>query len=149
PPLYGPAPRPPPFERVTVQDVERRRPRVPSPETPPGPPEAPSPAVTRAPVTASPSPPAERTVPPAAAPSSAVPDGAIGPPAPAVAGAPAKGRILVIDDEGAIREMARDILESGGYEVVTVVDGVDALEVCGEGWGRVGVETVDMVMPRM
>ena len=140
---------PPPFERVTVQDVERRRPRVASPETTPGPPEAPSPAVTRAPVTASPSPPAERTVPPAAAPSSAVPDGAIGPPAPAVAGAPAKGRILVIDDEGAIREMARDILESGGYEVVTAVDGVDALEVYREEWGRIDLVLLDMVMPRM
>jgi len=78
-----------------------------------------------------------------------VPDGAIGPPAPAVVGAPAKGRILVIDDEGAIREMARDILESGGYEVVTAVDGVDALELYREEWGRIDLVLLDMVMPRM
>jgi CheY-like chemotaxis protein len=55
----------------------------------------------------------------------------------------------VIDDEGAIREMARDILESSGYEVVTAVDGVDALEVFRREWGRIDLVLLDMVMPRM
>ncbi len=62
---------------------------------------------------------------------------------------PPKGRILVIDDEGVIREMARDILENNGYEVVTAMDGVDALEVFRQEWGRIDLVLLDMVMPRM
>jgi two-component system, cell cycle sensor histidine kinase and response regulator CckA len=45
--------------------------------------------------------------------------------------------------------MARDILENAGYEVVTAVDGVDALEVYRREWGRVDLVLLDMVMPRM
>jgi two-component system cell cycle sensor histidine kinase/response regulator CckA len=70
-------------------------------------------------------------------------------PAPVPGRAAAKARILVIDDEKAIREMARDILETGGYEVVTAVDGVDALEVYRQEWGRIDLVLLDMVMPRM
>jgi CheY-like chemotaxis protein len=36
-------------------------------------------------------------------------------------------RILVVDDEPSIRETVRQILESGGYEVLTAVDGLDGL----------------------
>ena len=86
-----------------------------------------------APIAAGPAPPAE----------------APAPSAPSATGSSAKGRILVIDDEGAIREMARDILESSGYEVVTAVDGVDALEVFRREWGRLDLVLLDMVMPRM
>jgi two-component system, cell cycle sensor histidine kinase and response regulator CckA len=45
--------------------------------------------------------------------------------------------------------MARDILETGGYEVATAVDGVDALEVYRQEWGRIDLVLLDMVMPRM
>jgi len=78
-----------------------------------------------------------------------MPEAATEPPAPATASVPAKGRILVIDDEGAIREMARDILENAGYSVVTAVDGVDSLEVYRREWGRIDLVLLDMVMPRM
>ncbi len=67
----------------------------------------------------------------------------------AAAKTPARGRILVVDDEAAIREMARDILESNGYEVVLATDGVDALEVYRNEWGRIDLVLLDMVMPRM
>jgi len=82
----------------------------------------------------------------ASVPDTGVPDS----PAQPTASAPAtKGRILVIDDESAIRMMARDILESAGYEVVTATDGVDALDVFRREWGRIDLVLLDMVMPRM
>src|SRR6202043_3379834 len=41
-------------------------------------------------------------------------------------------RVLVVDDEPSIREVARAILESEGYEVLTVADGLDGLNaLCG------------------
>jgi len=38
--------------------------------------------------------------------------------------------ILVVDDEEAIRETTRAVLETHGYQVVTAEDGVEALSVC-------------------
>jgi len=55
----------------------------------------------------------------------------------------------VVDDEPAIREMARDILESSGFEVVLATDGVDALDVYRREWGRIDLVLLDMVIPRM
>jgi signal transduction histidine kinase/ActR/RegA family two-component response regulator len=60
-----------------------------------------------------------------------------------------KRRILVVDDEEAIRDMMRDILGTAGYEVVVAHDGVDALEVYSREWGRISLVLLDMVMPRM
>ncbi|ACC97653.1 Response regulator receiver modulated diguanylate cyclase [Elusimicrobium minutum Pei191] len=40
----------------------------------------------------------------------------------------ANERILIADDNNAIRELVEDILKDAGYEVVTAVDGDDALE---------------------
>lgn len=45
----------------------------------------------------------------------------------AVASAQFRHRILVVDDEPSVREMARQILESEGYEVLTANDGLGAL----------------------
>ena len=59
------------------------------------------------------------------------------------------GRILVVDDEHAIREVASDILRLRGYEVVLAKDGVEALEVYREHWGRIDLVLLDMVMPRL
>ena len=58
-------------------------------------------------------------------------------------------RILVVDDEIAIREMMRDILESNGYAVVMASNGVEALEVYRQEWGRLALVLLDMVMPKM
>ncbi|HEU4402028.1 MAG TPA: GAF domain-containing protein [Candidatus Polarisedimenticolia bacterium] len=61
----------------------------------------------------------------------------------------AEGRILVVDDEEALRELARDILQGRGYDVIFAKDGVDALEVYRQNWGRVSLVLLDMVMPRL
>jgi signal transduction histidine kinase/ActR/RegA family two-component response regulator len=133
---------PHPFERVTVVQVDRRRPR-------------PSQDDSSAARPGLPGPPAMETS-PADSQESLAPRDPVPPPGPGAApeaakraGAPVKGRILVIDDEGAIREMARDVLQSNGYEVVTAVDGVDGLDVFRREWGRVDLVLLDMVMPRM
>jgi signal transduction histidine kinase len=92
------------------------------------------------------------TAPPEATPAAAAPAPDPGPApgrdtaAPAADGRP---RIMVVDDEIAIREMMRDILESSGYSVVTAANGVEALEVYRQEWGRVALVLMDMVMPKM
>jgi CheY-like chemotaxis protein len=43
-----------------------------------------------------------------------------------------EGRILVVDDEEAIREVLRDLLESMGYEAVTCADGHEAVRLVEE-----------------
>ena len=40
----------------------------------------------------------------------------------------ANARILAVDDSPTILEMIKAILQSGGYEVITAVDGAEALE---------------------
>ena len=58
-------------------------------------------------------------------------------------------RILVVDDEEALRELARDILESRGYEVLLAKDGVEALTIYRKHWGRIAMVLLDMMMPRL
>lgn len=48
-------------------------------------------------------------------------------------------RILVADDEKAVRDMLRDVLASEGYEVETVSDGLQALET-------VKTKTFDLIL---
>jgi PAS domain S-box-containing protein len=58
-------------------------------------------------------------------------------------------RILVVDDEVSVREIARRTLEAHGYRVETAADGAEALQVfakCPEPFGAV---VTDMVMPVM
>ena len=43
------------------------------------------------------------------------------------------GKILVIDDELFFREMLRDTLVEGGFEVVTAKDGVEGVELYKKG----------------
>jgi signal transduction histidine kinase len=63
-------------------------------------------------------------------------------------GSPAK-RILVVDDEPLLRDMAAEMLRSRGYEVLLAPDGVVALEIYRQEWGRVDLVVLDMVMPRL
>ena len=56
-------------------------------------------------------------------------------------------RILVVDDEPSIRETAKAILESEGYEVLTVADGFDALHALSKSLPDVIIS--DLNMPRM
>jgi len=57
--------------------------------------------------------------------------------------------ILVVDDEPALVDLARMTLEAGGYEVLTALDGRQALELCADQKDRVDLLLTDMNMPRM
>ena len=59
----------------------------------------------------------------------------------------ARRRILVVEDDDAMRTLLEDVLAGAGYEVVAVADGFDALQV----FAAVAVDVVvtDMVMPGM
>jgi CheY-like chemotaxis protein len=59
----------------------------------------------------------------------------------------ALGRVLVIDDSEVIRQLIAMNLEFEGFEVVTAVDGQDALDKILE--VRPDVVTIDVKMPRM
>jgi signal transduction histidine kinase/ActR/RegA family two-component response regulator len=119
--------------------------------------EPPRPAAARpAPVTMSPAAgPDEPGAPAAEAERPAAPAPSAGPQpepqrSPAAVAAPAgHGRILIVDDEPALRDMMQDVLTTAGYEVILASDGVEALEVYRQEWGRIDLVLLDMVMPRM
>jgi CheY-like chemotaxis protein len=56
--------------------------------------------------------------------------------------------VLVVDDEGDIREILREALEWSGYAVSTANDGQEALEVLAK-MEKPGVIYLDLMMPRM
>jgi two-component system cell cycle sensor histidine kinase/response regulator CckA len=57
--------------------------------------------------------------------------------------------ILVVEDENAVRALARHVLESHGYTVLEARDGEDALELAQHYHGRIHLLVTDLVMPRM
>jgi two-component system, cell cycle sensor histidine kinase and response regulator CckA len=57
------------------------------------------------------------------------------------------GTILLVEDEGALREVASEYLRSKGYEVVEAGDGESALEFCKSHKGRIDLLITDIVMP--
>ncbi|NWJ40720.1 MAG: CHASE domain-containing protein [Geothrix sp.] len=59
------------------------------------------------------------------------------------------GTILVVDDEEAVRLVARDMVRSMGFEVVTAEDGVQALARFREASGRICAVLMDLTMPHM
>ena len=63
---------------------------------------------------------------------------------PVMAGA---GRVLVVDDDDVIRQLITVNLELEGFDVVTAVDGQDALDKVKD--ARVQVVTLDVMMPRL
>jgi len=71
-------------------------------------------------------------------------------PAPTVsAPLPAKGRILVVDDEPVIRHVLAARLRTLGYDVMTCADGAQAVEAYQEAKGRTDLVILDMVLPRL
>ena len=54
-------------------------------------------------------------------------------------------RIMVVDDEEVIRDLLREILSTGGYEVETVEDGREALHLLAS--ESFNLMIVDIVMP--
>ncbi|WP_280723669.1 response regulator [Kitasatospora sp. MAA4] len=57
------------------------------------------------------------------------------------------GRVLVVDDNEAIRRLIRVNLELEGFEVVTAADGAECLEVVRR--VKPDVVTLDVMMPRL
>jgi PAS domain S-box-containing protein len=57
--------------------------------------------------------------------------------------------ILIVEDEGAVRKLAKYILESIGYTVLDARDGQEALEIVQSYVGPIHLLVTDLVMPRM
>jgi len=64
-------------------------------------------------------------------------------------GAAGAETILVVEDEGAVRNLAKRILDGAGYTVLTAANGGEALVICGRQQGSVGLVLTDVVMPGM
>ncbi|MBU2532737.1 MAG: response regulator, partial [Alphaproteobacteria bacterium] len=59
------------------------------------------------------------------------------------------GRVLVVEDEDAVRIFATEALKRQGYEVLQAVDGLEALEIMEEEDYRVDIVVSDVKMPEM
>jgi signal transduction histidine kinase/CheY-like chemotaxis protein len=57
--------------------------------------------------------------------------------------------VLLVDDEPAIRTLAKRILEMQGYRVLLAEDGLDALETFTEMREHIGLVILDLTMPRL
>ncbi len=57
--------------------------------------------------------------------------------------------VLVVDDEPAIRETTRQVLEAHGYRVLEATDGADAIAVCARHSQQTQVAIIDLMMPVM
>ncbi len=57
--------------------------------------------------------------------------------------------ILVVDDEPAIKDLARDILKKFGYNVLVAGGGEDAITLYQHSKGEIKIVLLDMVMPKM
>lgn len=68
---------------------------------------------------------------------------------PESAGAPGTGTILVVEDEDGVRALLRDVLESGGYTVLTAGNAEEAMEICTGYQGEIRLLLTDVVLPGM
>ena len=57
-------------------------------------------------------------------------------------------RVLIVDDDEGVRRFAAKALGTGGYEVVTACDGLDAIRLV-EAEPRFDVFLIDVMMPGM
>jgi CheY-like chemotaxis protein len=57
--------------------------------------------------------------------------------------------VLVVDDEPMIRDLARAVLETGGYRVLEAHDGEEAVEVFRDQAAAIDLVVLDLTMPRM
>ncbi|MFQ5628264.1 MAG: response regulator, partial [bacterium] len=60
-----------------------------------------------------------------------------------------EGTILVVDDEKTVRETSRRILEHIGFQVVTVTDGLEAVDYFQEHFREIKAVLLDMTMPNL
>jgi CheY-like chemotaxis protein len=57
--------------------------------------------------------------------------------------------ILLVDDEPAVRQLGRAVLERYGYQVLLAADGLEGLETYQREKARIGLVILDMRMPQM
>jgi signal transduction histidine kinase len=57
--------------------------------------------------------------------------------------------VLVVDDEAAIRDLVRKVLEAHGYRVLSAAHGVEALSLVGSYKAPIHLLITDIIMPRM
>ena len=58
-------------------------------------------------------------------------------------------KILLVEDEPLVRSLSRRILEDCGYTVSEAGNGIEALEICGQGKCVIDLLITDIVMPQM
>jgi len=59
------------------------------------------------------------------------------------------GKVLVIDDESVIQNLATEILTSSGYEVISAYDGMEGVESYRSNMATVDLVLLDLVMPKL
>ena len=64
-------------------------------------------------------------------------------------GATGGATILVVDDDGDVREVTAAILAARGHAVLTADGGAEALTICARHPGRIDLLLTDVEMPRM
>ncbi|CAD7842543.1 MAG: PAS/PAC sensor hybrid histidine kinase [Olavius algarvensis Delta 4 endosymbiont] len=58
-----------------------------------------------------------------------------------------RGKILVVDDEEVVAEVATEMLTQAGYSVISTTSGQDALEIYQQKSGEISLVILDMIMP--
>jgi len=58
-------------------------------------------------------------------------------------------KVLLVDDEGDIRQVGKELLEAMGYEVMLAKDGKEAIEVYRKNRDEIDMVLLDMVMPNI
>jgi DNA-binding response OmpR family regulator len=57
--------------------------------------------------------------------------------------------LLVVEDEGAFRDLLHESLQSRGYQVLVASNGVEALQVAERHSGPIRILITDVIMPQM
>jgi two-component system, cell cycle sensor histidine kinase and response regulator CckA len=57
--------------------------------------------------------------------------------------------VLVVDDEVAIRDIAKEALEEYNYRVVLASDGIEAIDIYAQNPSSIAIVLMDMMMPNL